>query len=44
MRIMVAGFQHEGKVFEDQDQLKMERKCFWAEGVGGRDVLEEDKL
>jgi len=27
MWIMVAGFQHEGKVWEDQDPLKMERRC-----------------
>jgi len=27
MGIMVAGFQHEGKVWEDQDQLKRERCC-----------------
>jgi len=29
---MVASFQHEGKVCEDQDQLKVERRCCWAEG------------
>jgi len=29
--IMVAGFQHEGKEWEDQDQLKMEKRCCWAE-------------
>jgi len=27
MGIMVADFQHEGKVWEDQDQLKMEKRC-----------------
>jgi len=32
MGIMVVGFQLEGKVWEDQDQLKMERRCCWAEG------------
>jgi len=37
--IMVAGFQHEGKVWENQ--LKMERRCYWVEGG---DVLKEDKL
>jgi len=41
MGIMVAGFQHEEKVCEDQDQLKMERRCCWAEEG---DVLVEDKL
>jgi len=28
----VAGFQQEEKVWVDQDQLKMERKCCWAKG------------
>jgi len=32
MGIIVAGFQHEGKLWKDQDQLKMERRCYWAEG------------
>jgi len=32
MGIIVAGFQQEGEVWEDQDQLKMERKCCLAEG------------
>jgi len=41
MEIVVAGFQHEGKVWKDQDQLKMERRCCWAEGG---DALVEDKL
>jgi len=41
MGIMVAGFQHEGRVRENQDQLKIERRCCWAEGG---DVLVEDKL
>jgi len=41
MGIMVAGFQHEEKVWEDRDQLKMERRCCWAEG---RNVLVNDKL
>jgi len=41
MELMVADFQHEGKVCDDQDQLKMERRYCWAKG---RDVLVEDRL
>jgi len=41
MGIMVAGFQLEEKVCEDQDQLKMKRSCCWVEGG---DVLVQDKL
>jgi len=41
MGIMVAGFQHEGNVWEDQDQLKMERRYCWAKRG---DMLVEDKL
>jgi len=32
MGIMVAGSQHEGKVCEDHDRLKMERRRCLAEG------------
>jgi len=35
MGLMVAGFQQKGKVWEDQDQLKKDRRCCWAEGGGG---------
>jgi len=31
MGIMVASFQHEEKVWKYQIQLKMERRCCWAE-------------
>jgi len=33
--IIVAGFQLEGKVCEDQDQLKMEGIYCWLKGGGG---------
>jgi len=33
MGIIVADFQQEGVTLEDQDQLKVERRCCWDEDI-----------